>query len=320
MPSSSSRPHGGRSSVGATSTPQGANRTRGAKREPGEARGAVVATAGRRPRRQRHGEVGLRGERIVRRRGGERAAARGGHVDGGAVGLAVRERLADRLEAARAGLAHLARRVADLERAPRPDDLRRAQAADRHEDVLAPAVDLARHLRGVDALQPAVAARRPPDAVELDEVRRLPVRRAVGLHAQQLAARARPVQRAVAVRPVEGRPVGLRHRPRDRLVVDDRALGVDPRREHERDDQDGADRRARPDRRVAADAVDAQVGDEQRGEGEAEDDLRAASPATRTGRRRARRPRRRPRAGGRAGRRPAGGTRGPSRARRAGSR
>ena len=141
---------------------------------------------------------------------------------------------------------------------------------------LAPGVALVGHLGGVDARQPAVAAGGPADAVELDEVRRLPVRRAIGLDAQQLATGARPVQRAVAVRPVEARAVRLGHRARDRLVVDERAVGVDARRQHEGREQDARDGRARPHHRVAPDAVDPQVGDEQRREDEADEHRRAA--------------------------------------------
>ncbi len=182
----------------------------------------------------------------------------------------------DRLEAPGAGLADGPRRVGHRQRRPRPDDLRRAQAADRDEEALAPRVALVGHLGGVDARQPAVASRRPAHAVELDEVRRLPVRRAVGLDPQQLAAGPWPVQRAVAVRPVEARAVGLGHRGRDRLVVDERAVRVDARRQHEGHEQDAGDGRARPDHRVAPDAVDAQVGDEQRREDEADEHRRAA--------------------------------------------
>ncbi len=121
----------------------------------------------------------------------------------------------------------------------------RPQVLDRDADVLRPAVHGLRVLRRGDVGRVAVVAVDPVAAVEGRQVLGLPVRRALGAHAQHLAPVARPVQRAVGVVPRVGRRLRRRGVQRPRLVVEPRRVGVDQRRDQHPGDHDHDRHRAR---------------------------------------------------------------------------
>ena len=108
------------------------------------------------------------------------------------------------------------------------------EVADRDLDLLRPLVDRL----GVLGHARVVVARLvlgPAAPVEAVEVGGLPVRRPLGgVHAQQLAAVARPVERAVVVVPAEGGRARRGGAERPALVVPPRRVAVQRRGQHER--------------------------------------------------------------------------------------
>ena len=163
-------------------------------------------------------------------------------------------------------------RDVDIERRARGDELVRAQVADRHADLLRPALDEPLVVR--DLGHRVVDRRAQPALAVVDvEVLGLPVRGLAGAHAQQLAAVARPVQPGVGVLPVERRRLRRGGLGRPRLVVEPRRVAVDHRRGGERDERGQERDPGRRHRVGAAQLLQPQEGDHQQREDGAADEL-----------------------------------------------
>ena len=168
------------------------------------------------------------------------AVGRVRRVDLGRVGVAAVEPVGRVEDAAADRVCVLA---VDPGRDPRGDEAVRAQVAHAHLDALRASARASPGPRGSCASGALAAAARilaPAAAVEQRQVARLPVRRPAGLDAQQLAAVARPVERAVVVVPAERHRLRRRGLDRPALVVEPRIAAVERRRGDQR-----ADRRPR---------------------------------------------------------------------------
>ena len=104
---------------------------------------------------------------------------------------------------------------------------------------------------------------RPAQAVEVVERLRLPVVRLGGLHHQQRATAARPVDRAVAVVPVEALGVRGLAAEAPRVVVDPGLVGVERGGHRQRGDARDGDDRGRGERGAAGQARQPQPGGDQ---------------------------------------------------------
>ena len=136
---------------------------------------------------------------------------------------------------------------------------------------------------GVDAAEPRPPLR-PLLAVEVVEVGHLPVRRPRRRDAQHLGALARPVERPVAVAPVERERVVGPEALGERLVVEPRLLAVGRRRERQRPHDRQRQHRRDPRARLERQPLEPQEADGERGQHGAEHDrLRAAERDERRG-------------------------------------
>ena len=134
----------------------------------------------------------------------------------------------------------------DVERRSGSDHVGAVEGANRDLDSLAPLatiLEVGRQLARERRARTRKSGRgTPAKAVEVVQVLRLPVGRALGLDPQHLAPVAWPVERPVAVGEVEADAGGRRERLGDLLVVDPRLRPVQGGRGHHSDDDGTAER------------------------------------------------------------------------------
>ncbi len=253
--------------------------------------------------------VGVDGARPLELRGG-----RPRRVDRGLVGVPRAQGPPRGDVRARARGARGARDLPDARRVARGQVLLGAQAADRHLDVLVP-LGAGGGQRRVHRGRAGAVSAAPTQriAVEAPQHRRLPVGALLGLDPEHLAPVARPVQRGVAVVPVEGGLVALGEVVGQAAVVDPGRRAVELRGDERGEGRARGPRprgdQARPGAAHGDEAVGAEVEGEQDREAGAARGRAARGCARRRGARRGRRARARRRPGGA---RPAVGPRRPA--------